>query len=76
MASSPDITITVETFPAWRGPTTTMPVREGTMLDELLQTLDIPSDTEAVMVNGAYVKPHYRLQHGDRVIVIPFMSGG
>lgn len=53
-----------------------MPVRDGTLLDELLQALDIPADTEAVMVNGAYVKPHYRLQHGDRVIVIPFMSGG
>ncbi len=76
MASEEDITITVETFPAWRGPTTTMTVRRGMPLDDLLRHLAVPGDTEAVMVNGVYVKPEYRLQHGDRVIVIPFMSGG
>jgi len=69
-------TVTVETLPAWRGPTTEVPLVDGMTLDELLTSLGIPGDTEAVMVNGGYVKPGYRLQSGDRVIIIPFMSGG
>jgi sulfur carrier protein ThiS len=69
-------TVIVEIFPAWRGPTTTVPLADGMTLDELLVSLDVPGDTEAIMVNGAYVKPGYRLQNGDRVMVIPFMSGG
>jgi sulfur carrier protein ThiS len=68
--------VTVETFPAWRGPTRDVTVRDGMTLDELLDLLGIPGDTEAVMVNGTYVKPDYLLQHGDRVRIIPFMSGG
>lgn len=68
--------VTVETFPSWRGPTASVPLREGTTLEELLASLDVPGDTEAVLVNGTYVKPEYRLQNGDRVTVIPFMSGG
>jgi sulfur carrier protein ThiS len=68
--------VTVETFPSWRGPTAEVPLRAGMTLEDLLHSLDVPGDTEAVLVNGAYVKPDYRLRHGDRVIVIPFMSGG
>lgn len=68
--------ITVETFPAWRGPTFNVPLHEGTTLEELLVGLDVPGDTEAVLVNGTYVKPEYRLQNGDRVTIIPFISGG
>jgi sulfur carrier protein ThiS len=68
--------IIFETFPAWRGPTRSVPLAEGMTLEELLVSLDVPGDTEAVLVNGTYVKPEYRLQNGDRVVVIPFMSGG
>ena len=76
MATELDSSVIVETFPAWRGPTRDVPIEDGTTLHELLELLKVPGDTEAVMVNGAYVKPDYRLQPGDRVIVIPFMSGG
>lgn len=76
MAPEEQNTVTVEVFPAWRGPKADVPLHDGMTLDELLQSLNVPGDTEAVMVNGAYVKPGYQLQHGDRVIVIPFMSGG
>jgi sulfur carrier protein ThiS len=76
MATEEQDTVTVETFPAWRGPKTEVPLRDGMTLEDLLRGLNVPGDTEAVMVNGAYVKPNYRLQHGDQVIVIPFMSGG
>ncbi len=69
-------TVTVETFPAWRGPTTQVALRDGMTLEELLQSLNIPGDTEAIIVNGVYVRPEYRLQSGDRVVIIPFMSGG
>ncbi len=71
-----DRTVIVEIFPAWRGPTTAVPLTQDLTLDELLVRLDIPGDTEAVMVNGEYTKPDYRLQPGDRVVIIPFMSGG
>jgi len=76
MTGEETIKVTVETFPAWRGPTADVSVREGMTLDGLLQSLGVPGDTEAVIVNGSYVKPDYRLRHGDRVRVIPFMSGG
>jgi len=76
MATEIDSTVTVETFPAWRGPRRNVPLKDGMTLHELLELLKVPGDTEAIMVNGAYVRPEYRLQPGDRVIVIPFMSGG
>ena len=69
--------VTVETFPAWRnGPSARVPLQDGMTLDDLIENLHLPGDTEAVMVNGVYVRPDYRLKNGDRVIVIPFMSGG
>jgi len=69
--------VTVETFPPRRGyPAKAVPLREGMTLEHLLEILQLPGDTEAVTVNGVYVKPDYRLQDGDRVKVIPFMSGG
>jgi sulfur carrier protein ThiS len=76
MTTQAQTTVIVEIFPAWRGPTTTVPITDGMTLDGLLQALNVPGDTEAIMVNGAYVKPDYRLRSGDRVLVIPFMSGG
>ena len=76
MADEANSTVTVEIFPAWRGPTTTVPLTTGLTLDELLRRLNVPGDTEAVMVNGGYVKPEYQLMNGDRVTIIPFMSGG
>ena len=72
-----DRSVTVETFPARRGrPLVKVPLRDGMTLDDLIECLHLPGDTEAVMVNGVHVRPDYRLEDGDRVIVIPFMSGG
>jgi sulfur carrier protein ThiS len=77
MPARQEITVTVETFPARAGrPTVRVPLIEGMTLDDILETLRIPGDTEAVIVNGVYVQPDYRLQDGDRVTIIPFMSGG
>jgi len=76
MAGTEEIVVVLEIFPAWRGPTKDVPVPAGITLGGLTDLLEIPGDTEAVMVNGAYVAPDYRLQNGDRVMVIPFMSGG
>jgi sulfur carrier protein ThiS len=69
--------VTVETYPARAGhPVVTVPLRAGMTLQDLMEILKLPGDTEAVIVNNGYVKPNYRLQDGDRVRVIPFMSGG
>jgi sulfur carrier protein ThiS len=69
--------VTVETFPARPGhPPVDMPLTEGMTLAELIDRLKIPGDTEAVIVNGTYVPLDYRLQPGDHVKIIPFMSGG
>ena len=69
--------VTVETFPPRRGyPARAVRLTEGMTLGDLMEILQLPGDTEAVMVNDVYVKPDYRLQDGDRVRVIPFMSGG
>jgi sulfur carrier protein ThiS len=76
MSTQSELTVIVETFPSWRGPTRTVTLGDGTTLEELLTSLAIPADTEAVLVNGVYVKPEYRLQRGDRVTIIPFLSGG
>jgi sulfur carrier protein ThiS len=77
MGIEDDSVVTVETFPARDGdPVVTVPLREGMTLDDLVESLDLPGNTEAVMVNGVHVKPDYRLQDGDRVRIIPFMSGG
>ena len=70
-------TVRVETFPARAGrPPVEVPLTDGLTLGELTDRLDIPGNTEAVMVNSGYVRPDYRLQPGDRVVIIPFMSGG
>jgi sulfur carrier protein ThiS len=77
MGSQEERAVKVETFPARPGrPTVQVPLVDGMTLDDLLEGLDVPGDTEAVLVNGMHVKPAYRLQNGDHVIVIPFMSGG
>jgi len=70
-------TVVVETFPARAGrPPVEVHLTDGLTLGELTDGLDIPGNTEAVIVNGAYVRPDYQLQPGDRVVIIPFMSGG
>jgi sulfur carrier protein ThiS len=70
-------TVTVETFPASAGhPTAHVPLAGGMTLDDLLKILHVPGDTEAILVNGVYVRPDHVLQDGDHVIVVPFMSGG
>ncbi len=72
-----DNIVTVETFPARPGlPPVDVPLSEGMTLGDLTESLQIPGDTEAVIVNGVYVRPDYRLQPGDHVKIIPFMSGG
>jgi sulfur carrier protein ThiS len=76
MSAHEEEVVTVETLPSWRGPVRSVPLRDGMTIDDLLEQLKVPSDTEAVLVNGTYVRPGYRLQSGDRVMVIPFMSGG
>jgi sulfur carrier protein ThiS len=70
-------TVAVEMFPARPGDSPVVVALVGAMtLDDLLESLNIPADTEAVIVNDVYVAPDYRLQDGDRVRVIRFMSGG
>jgi sulfur carrier protein ThiS len=69
--------VRVETFPARAGhPSLDLPITEGMTLDDLLNGLKVPGDTEAVVVNGMYVRSDYLLRPGDRVQIIPFMSGG
>ena len=75
-AATPSL-VRVETFPARTGhPDLVLPLTEGMTLDDLLESLRIPGDTEAVMVNGTYVRAEYLLQPGDHVRIIPFISGG
>jgi sulfur carrier protein ThiS len=70
-------TVKVETFPLRPGtPAMHVPLAKDMTLDELLEALEVPGDTEAVIVNGTYVRPDYRLRQGDHVLIIPFMSGG
>ena len=77
MGSKTQAIVRVETFPARAGhPSRDIPLTEGMSLDDLLEGLKIPGDTEAVIVNGVYVRPSYLLQPGDLVQIIPFLSGG
>jgi sulfur carrier protein ThiS len=77
MGSKPQAIVRVETLPARAGhPCRDVPLTEGLTLDALLESLRIPGDTEAVIVNGVYVRPSYLLQPGDMVQIIPFLSGG
>lgn len=76
MGTDEEPVVTVETLPARGRPALEVPLRDGMTLDALLDDLRIPGDTEAVIVNGVYVRPDYVLQRGDRVLIIPFMAGG
>ena len=77
MPCEEDNIVTVETVPARPGrPKLRVPLTDGMTLSDLTEIVDVPGDAEAVMVNGGHVKPDYRLQNGDRVVIIPFMSGG
>ncbi len=70
-------TVTVEMFPVRPGDSViTVAVLDGMTLNDLVENLNLPADREGVIVNGVCVRPHYRLQHGDRVRVIRFISGG
>lgn len=53
-----------------------VPVAENATLGELIERLDLPADREAILVNGTYVKPQYRIKDGDHIKVIRFISGG
>ena len=69
--------VTVEMFPVRPGDSLmTVALVDAMTLDDLLESLNIPANTEAVIVNDVYVRPDHRLQDGDRVRVIRFMSGG
>ncbi len=77
MGSESRPTVTVETLPPRRGyPAKDVCLIPGMTLGELMEILQLPGNTEAVIVNDVYVRPDYRLQAGDRIKVIPFMSGG
>jgi sulfur carrier protein ThiS len=77
METRQDSMVTVERFPARAGDAPrVVPVSDGMTLGDLLDLLALPADTEAVIVNGAHARPDYRLQSGDQVRIIPFMSGG
>jgi sulfur carrier protein ThiS len=69
--------VTVEMLPVKDdGSLLKVALTDGMILDDLIKSLNLPENTEAVIVNGVYVRPDYRLQNGDRVSVFPFMSGG
>ncbi len=51
-------------------------LQDGMTLDDLVMSLDLPENTEVVIVNDAYVTPDYLLRDGDRVTVFPFLAGG
>ena len=69
--------ITVEMFPFREGDSVLqIAPRQGLTLGDLIDSLDLPGSTEAVIVNGAHVRPDYLLRDGDHVRVIRFMSGG
>ena len=70
-------TVTVEMFPVRPGDSPlAVTLTDGLTLDDLVESLSIPGNTEAVIVNGVYVSPGYLLKDGDKVRVIRFMSGG
>ena len=48
----------------------------GTSLEDLVRSLELPEEPEVVMVNGGYVAQDYQLQDGDWVTIMPFLSGG
>jgi len=51
-------------------------LQNGMTLEDLIESLKLPNEPEAVIVNGTYVAQDYRLQNGDRVTILPFLSGG
>lgn len=69
--------VTVERFPARAGDApVVVPLSDVMTLGDLVEALALPADTEAVVVNGVHARPDYKLQPGDQIWVIPFMSGG
>jgi sulfur carrier protein ThiS len=51
-------------------------LQNGMTLEDLIKSLKLPQEPEAVIVNGTYVAQDYQLQNGDRVTILPFLSGG
>ena len=51
-------------------------LQDGMTLEDLVRSLELPQEPEVAMVNGAYVTQDYELRNGDRVSILPFLSGG
>ncbi|GEM_PF-1233016 len=76
-SGKPHSVVIVERFPPRPGDAPRrVPLTPGMTLGELIDLLALPSDTEAVIVNGVYVRPDHQLKDGDHIRVIPFLSGG
>lgn len=69
--------VTVEMFPVREGcALMTVALSNVMTLHDLVDNLNIPANTGAILVNGVYVGPEYRLRAGDHIHLIRFMSGG
>jgi sulfur carrier protein ThiS len=69
--------VTVELYPVKDGNSLLrVALQDGMTLDDLMESLRLSQEPDAVIVNGIYVKPDYRLQDGDRVSIFPILSGG
>jgi len=69
--------VTVERFHVKDGESPQNVALQGGMtLEDLISSLELPEEPEVVMVNGGYVTRDYRLRDGDRVTIMPFLSGG
>jgi len=69
--------VTVERFHVKEGESPqSVALQNGMTLEHLIDSLKLPEEPEVVMVNGAYVAQDYQLRDGDRVTIMPFLSGG
>jgi sulfur carrier protein ThiS len=69
--------VTVERFHVKEGESPqNVPLHTGMTLENLIISLKLPEEPEVVMVNGGYVTRDYQLRDGDRVTIMPFLSGG
>ncbi len=69
--------VTVERFHVREGESPMeVTFQNGMTLEDFIESLKLPQEPEAVIVNGTYVPQDYKLQNGDRVSIMPFLSGG
>lgn len=69
--------VTVERFHVKEGDSPVeVAFQNGMTLEDFIESLKLSQEPEAVIVNGTYVAPDYRLQDGDRVSILPVLSGG